>query len=760
MSSALANWGKLAGILLAIGVLLGLVGAFAGNGNGASGFINGFVSYFRELLTISPRRVLALAGLTWKECIRRKALLVFVVFAVLLMFGGWFLTNSNSREDLQVSVHITFMLTTISWLILPVAMFLSCWGLPEDIRIRSIHTVVTKPARRAEIVIGRMLGFSSMIIAILLLMGFVGYVWIERQVPAELKGAVQGEDGAESVNLLACRVPQYGFMYFLDRDGLPKTTGINVGDPWLYRSFVEGNSRARAVWLFPNVEPERLNGALRIESRFEAFRTIKGTEASIREGVEAQYTLVNDPREDAFSSFGIGASFREIAEALRAGNFRNAATLMTAAAERMAASPSDFPPVDLQNVSVACARQTVAELSAIDGLGDVAKAFDAVGQAAGKVSDPGDTAGYQAVSEACASLGKVLEDHSDDLMELMPRLEVPLDPFHVTEYHEGADTHTYERTLRYAGSYEAVARFLAKTISKLNDEGKLVEGDALSSSLVDDLEQSAGIAAINAELVERVLKEELDAGKLTAADGKLAVADGSRWLPYFDQLVRAERLISQDAEGWMLEADLFDDLAPRGLLRVEVSCLDDQMYLGMARPDMFIRLKDNSFWVGYSKALLNIGLMLALVVVLGVTASCVVKGPVSLVFTLSVFLVGQFFHDFMQRILGGAEKGAGLVESAVLIFQHRNPNAGVDTSESGRQVMQAVDTGFFGVLRLANNIIPDFSTFSEAAAYIENGFDVPWASSVLPSIATFVGFLIPCIMIGTACLKFRELEAK
>ncbi len=184
------------------------------------------------------------------------------------------------------------------------------------------------------------------------------------------------------------------------------------------------------------------------------------------------------------------------------------------------------------------------------------------------------------------------------------------------------------------------------------------------------------------------------------------------------------------------------------------------MFLGMARPDLFIRLKDNSFLLGYSKALLNIGLMLSLVVVLGVTASCVVKGPVSFFFTLAVFVIGQFFHDLMLRIVGGAEEGGGLVESAMLIAQHRNPNTGLDVSEGTQQMVKAMDSGVVGILDVASNIIPDFSIFSDSAAYIENGFDVPWNSSVLPAILTFVGFLIPCIIIGAACLKFRELESK
>ena len=748
----ITSWLKLLGIIGVLAVAIGALAAFSRNGaSGGAAFRAGFASFVRDLFAVSPRRVIALARLTLIESMRRKALLVFVVFAIMLMFGGWFLTNSNDRQDLQVSVHITFMLTTISWLILPVVMFLSCWGLPEEIRIRSLHTVVTKPVRRVEVVMGRILGFSTLATVILLLMGVVGYIWIQRQV------SPSSDPNAPSQ--LTCRVPAYGNLFFLDRNSLPKNEGINVGDPWLYRSFVEGNTRSRAVWVFRDVTPERMGDQLNLEARFEAFRTVKGSDATINEGVEAQYTLVRNMREDAFSSFGVGASFRPAAEAMRDGSFQNAADLLSDAATRMNTSQGDFPEVDCHQVSIACiqAEYVLTELG--DDFKDVVDAFVLFGQFAHDIQS-GNDASYNDLSKACEALAVVLRTRGQDLMETMPRIEVPLESFRVSEYHEGENVTSYPRKLLYAADYEATARFLAGVTAEWNEQGKMVDGAELAPGLADDLAESAGVSIENAELFVEVLQEQIDADGLTIADGKLKISDDSRWLRYFMKLVQEEKLISRDPDGWILEADLFDDLASNTILRVDVACLNQQMFLGMARPDLFIRLQDNSFLQGYSKALLNIGLMLSLVIVLGVTASCVVKGPVSFFFTLAVFVIGQFFHELMLRIVGGAEQGGGLVESAMLIYQHRNPSTGMDASERTQQVVKTLDSGVVGILDVASNIIPDFSIFSDSAAYIENGFDVPWNSSVLPAILTFFGFLIPCIIIGAACLKFRELESK
>ena len=482
VAGGLVGWLKLVGVLGVIGLLLGLLGAFiSGGSRGMNYFQSGIAGFFQDILSLSPRRVAALASLTIKEALRRKALLVFVVFAVLLMFGGWFLTNANDRTDLQKSVHVTFMLTTISWLILPVVMFLSCWGIPEDIRVRSLHTVVTKPARRVEIVLGRMLGFMVMSTGVLVLMAIVGGFWIQRQYPAVV------DDEGNRVDPLACRVPAYGGLHFLNNLGLPTTHGINVGDPWMYRSFVAGNSRARAVWRFPNVNADRLGDELRLESRFEAFRTIKGNEESILSGIEAQYTLVNNIREDAFSSLGVGASFRPVADALRAGQFQNASDLLLAAAERMKTSPADFPLMDCRQLHISCDFQVIEVLETLGAdFADVTDGFRVLRDTAKpkvrtKTSPDGATieeeymedAEYEELSRACSSLAEVLKNRAADLMEVMPAIEVPLEPFRVTEYHEGEDYITYPRSLSYAADYETEDLFLVYVF--LQPGGKLLK---------------------------------------------------------------------------------------------------------------------------------------------------------------------------------------------------------------------------------------------------------------------------------------------
>ena len=172
---------------------------------------------------------------------------MFVVFALLFMFAGWFMGSSKDITPDQVKVYVSFVLTSMAWLTLPVVLILACFGIPEDIRLRSIHTVVTKPARRIEIVIGRILGISLIGLLVLVIMAIIGYIWIVRQTPEKAQ------------DLLTCRVANYGGIAFLSREGEPVEAGVNVGDIWAFRSYIEGATKARARWTFDNVDESALD---------------------------------------------------------------------------------------------------------------------------------------------------------------------------------------------------------------------------------------------------------------------------------------------------------------------------------------------------------------------------------------------------------------------------------------------------------------------------------------------------------------------
>ena len=78
---------------------------------------------------------------------------------------------------------------------------------------------------------------------------------------------------------MRARVPRWGRLSFLDRQGVPKERGISVGSEWTYRSFIDGNTQATAIWTFDGIS-EALNseaeGGLPIGLIVRVFRTHKG----------------------------------------------------------------------------------------------------------------------------------------------------------------------------------------------------------------------------------------------------------------------------------------------------------------------------------------------------------------------------------------------------------------------------------------------------------------------------------------------------
>ncbi len=282
-----------------------------------------------DLVLISPRRVWALSWLAVKESIRRRVVVVFAVFVLILLFAGWFLDPGSNQP---ARLYLSFVLTATSYLVLLLALFLSSLSLPGDIKNKTLHTVVTKPVRPSEIVLGRILGFTAMGTFLLVIMGLVSYVFVVRGLShthtltgADLQPAEQSagdqlsgrtsrvhqhrheviidvagggrvkmeqghwheltikKSGERSIyqlgppkGLLVARVPVYGKLHFKDRTGKDAEKGVNVGDEWTYRSYIEGGSLAAAVWTFDGVTEAKFPDGLPLELTIEVFRTYKG----------------------------------------------------------------------------------------------------------------------------------------------------------------------------------------------------------------------------------------------------------------------------------------------------------------------------------------------------------------------------------------------------------------------------------------------------------------------------------------------------
>lgn len=283
---------------------------------------------FRELFSTSLRRVWALARLAMKEARRRRVEVALVVFLVILAFANWFLSSDNQNP---AKLYVSFVLTATTYLVLGVALVLSTFSLPSDFKTKTIYTVVTKPVYATEIILGRILGFSIVGTILLVLIAVSSYFFVTRslshthrvekdslsyaknnggevigyrgrtsleayhrhdvELDEEKDGAALSNydhfhrieaDGdsftvAESEGAIRARLPKWGKLTFIDRQGVPKERGINVGNEWTYRSFIDGNTQATAIWTFDGVDKSLDSGnGLPLGLIVRVFRTHKG----------------------------------------------------------------------------------------------------------------------------------------------------------------------------------------------------------------------------------------------------------------------------------------------------------------------------------------------------------------------------------------------------------------------------------------------------------------------------------------------------
>ena len=171
------QWLLAFGLLLVTAFVLGFIFSTTRNGIVVS-FLNIGKSFSRALedfVFLSPSRTWAIARLTIKESLRRRVLFICAVFLVILMFAGWYINPDNPEP---AKLYLSFVLSATCYLMLLLALFLSSFSLPTDFKTKTIYTVVTKPVRASEMVLGRMVGITVVGSVLLLFMSVMSYFFV------------------------------------------------------------------------------------------------------------------------------------------------------------------------------------------------------------------------------------------------------------------------------------------------------------------------------------------------------------------------------------------------------------------------------------------------------------------------------------------------------------------------------------------------------------------------------------------------------
>jgi hypothetical protein len=233
----------------------------------ASAIVAVIVPFLTNVVRMRVRRIFALAKLSFKEAIRRRVLYAFSAILLVFLFATWFV---DSKPADQVRTYVSIVSAATTYLLMATALFLVPFSIPTDIKQQTIHTIVTKPVERFEIVLGRFFGFLALMTIVLIVMTGLSLLYVLREINPDA--------AAES---LKARVPVYGFLSYENTDN--ERVGVNVGREWEYRSYITrpspGQQPPTARWDFPAV-PANLadRKEVRCEYTFDVYRTTKGDE--------------------------------------------------------------------------------------------------------------------------------------------------------------------------------------------------------------------------------------------------------------------------------------------------------------------------------------------------------------------------------------------------------------------------------------------------------------------------------------------------
>ena len=158
----------------------------------------GMVLGAKDLAKLSAIRIWAISGVCFAESIRRRVLLV----APLAMLGVIIVTQFQKPFDELDAIRQStkFWLFASGLVATLTVIILACTNLPREIETRVIYTIVTKPTTRLEIVLGKVIGFARVSLAVLALFGLFAYAVLWAQA-ASMESSIERRLAAGTVDI-------------------------------------------------------------------------------------------------------------------------------------------------------------------------------------------------------------------------------------------------------------------------------------------------------------------------------------------------------------------------------------------------------------------------------------------------------------------------------------------------------------------------------------------------------------------------------
>lgn len=121
------------------------------------------------------RSVWAVAINTIRQALRMKVAVVFIVLLVVLLPVLGISTTGDGTLKGRLQTFVSYGLSLMSFLLCMLTIIVSIYSVTSDIEQRQIYTVITKPIRRFQILLGKLLGVILLDLVLLVLFSVVVY---------------------------------------------------------------------------------------------------------------------------------------------------------------------------------------------------------------------------------------------------------------------------------------------------------------------------------------------------------------------------------------------------------------------------------------------------------------------------------------------------------------------------------------------------------------------------------------------------------
>jgi ABC-type transport system involved in multi-copper enzyme maturation permease subunit/predicted nucleic acid-binding Zn-ribbon protein len=678
--------------------------------------------FLQDVSKLRLRRIWAIAKLSWQEAIRRRVLWVYLLILIVFLFPTKWFFPIKPEDEIRTNVNVIYWVMTP--LLLITATLLAAFSIPNDIRNQTIHTIVTKPVERFEILVGRFLGYMGLTTLVMLLLTGFSLVMLAAS-------RVSPEAAEESFK---ARQVVYGILTFKGQSADFK--GDSVGREWEYRRYIAGGPRSpqRAIWAFTDRDLKQL--PLR---DYDPIVKLEQQRKSLLEELAKARSRVSDAEKQAepirAEIAELESEVKELQEELASEQaaIDKQKQKIKGYEDKLAENPKQTKVKS--NLEKAQAKlkslegrvaEIVAELAPMQR--ELAKKQNELDQILAGSSGTTDRAKLEAeLAKSLAERQKLLEGKRG-----IP-IEFSFDIFRTTKGEENKGVDASFRVMAWqfftnpAAEQEYAAEFRNRPFRNAQPDDKEEWARA------DDLAYRYGIYEFRS-------KEVIDYHTLSIDVPKGVFRKALEGSP-------------KDVRG--------PDGRPQPLphLVVEVKCDSRTQFLGMARYDLYLLISDGNFSINFFKGMLGLWMRLCLVIGVALAISTYVNGIVAAIMTGFLFLSG-LVQDLLVELSQSAREGAaatpGPAESLTRLLRGEGLTAPLDAS-SGAQVALLADEGFRWALRRLLNVIPDVDRLA-FSHYVAEGFNVPTSELVLNFIF-LIGYLLPWGLVAYHLLKNREIAA-